>query len=33
MVLRVAHRTAMIDPKINLRMSPDTDLELLRARH
>jgi pyruvate-formate lyase len=29
MVLRVAHRTAMIDPKINLRMSPDTDLELL----
>ena len=28
MVLRVAHRTAMIDPKINLRMSPDTDLEL-----
>lgn len=29
MVLRVALETSMIDPKINLRISPDTDLELL----
>lgn len=29
MVLRVACDVAMIDPKINLRISPDTDLELL----
>lgn len=29
MVLRVALETSMIDPKINLRISPDTDLDLL----
>lgn len=29
MVLRVSCEVAMIDPKINLRISPDTDLELL----
>ena len=29
MVLRVALATSMIDPKINLRIRPDTDLELL----
>lgn len=29
MVIRVALYTNMIDPKINLRISPDTDLELL----
>jgi pyruvate-formate lyase len=29
MVLRVARDVAMIDPKINLRISPDTDLDLL----
>jgi len=29
MVLRVAHAVSMIDPKINLRVTADTDLELL----
>ncbi len=29
MVLRVGLETSMIDPKINLRISPDTDLDLL----
>ncbi|NDJ76966.1 MAG: pyruvate formate-lyase [Chloroflexi bacterium] len=29
MVLRVAHDVSMIDPKINLRIAPDTDLDLL----
>ncbi|TFG69585.1 MAG: pyruvate formate-lyase, partial [Anaerolineales bacterium] len=29
MVLRTALETAMIDPKINLRINPDTDLDLL----
>src|SRR5512138_1475251 len=29
MVLRVARDVAMIDPKINLRISADTDLDLL----